>query len=315
MSGRKPIVVVGSINLDLVTVAERIPAIGETLIGTDFQIHPGGKGANQAVAIAKLGYPVRMIGRLGNDGFGAQLRSHLVEMGVNATGVGTVDGASGVATITVSSRGENSIVVTPGANLAVTPEDIAASQPMLREAGVVLAQLEIPLDTVEFLSDVCFRENIPLILDPAPAKNISRKVLKQAAWFTPNESEAAFYRTQLDGESKSEAPSAIADVFLTAGCRGVILKMGSNGAFLASQEGLREHVSAFAVKAVDTTAAGDAFNGAFSVGLMQGKTPRESATYAAAVAGIAVTRKGAQPSMPTATEVDFFLNNCSTLRH
>jgi ribokinase len=313
MPGRRPIVVVGSINLDLVALAPRIPAIGETVTGTDFQIHPGGKGANQAVAIAKLGYPVRMIGRLGNDAFGVQLRSHLAETGVDTSGIGTSDGASGVALIVVSSKGENSIVVAPGANLTVTPQDVAANVPIIREAGAVLSQLEIPLDTVEYLSDICVREDIPLILDPAPAASLPQKLLKQADWFTPNESEAAFYRTQRDGDSRGEAPTAIADALLAQGCRGVILKMGSKGVFIASHEGLREHVPAFVVKAVDTTAAGDAFNGAFAVGLMLGKPPRESATFAAGVAAIAVTRAGAQPSMPTMVEVESFLNQYSAI--
>jgi ribokinase len=313
MPGRKPIVVVGSINLDLVALAERIPDIGETVIGTGFQIHPGGKGANQAVAIAKLGYPVRMIGRLGNDAFGAQLRSHLAETGVDTTGIGTSEGASGVALIVVSAKGENSIVVAPGANLTVTPQDVAANVAIIREAGAVLSQLEIPIGTVEYLSDVCVRENIPLILDPAPATGLPQKLLKQVDWFTPNESEAAFYRTPRDGDTRDEVPAAVADELLTQGCRGIILKMGSRGVFLASRDGLREHVPAFAVKAVDTTAAGDAFNGAFAVGLMLGKPARESATFAAGVAAIAVTRIGAQPSMPTMVEVESFLNQYSTV--
>jgi ribokinase len=281
--------------------------------GTDFQIHPGGKGANQAVAIAKLGYPVRMIGRLGNDAFGVQLRSNLAETGVDTSGIGTSEGASGVALIVVSSKGENSIVVAPGANLTVTPRDVAANVAIIREAGAVLTQLEIPLDTVEYLSDICVREDIPLILDPAPAASLPQTLLKQVDWFTPNESEAAFYRTQRDGDSRGGAPTAIADALLAQGWRGVILKMGSKGVFIASHEGLREHVPAFVVKAVDTTAAGDAFNGAFAVGLMLGKPPRESATFAAGVAAIAVTRVGAQPSMPTMVEVESFLNQYSAI--
>jgi ribokinase len=314
MPARKPIVVVGSLNLDLVALADRIPAIGETVIGTGFQIHPGGKGANQAVAVAKLGYPVRMIGRLGNDAFRAQLRSHLAETGVDTTGIGSIEGASGVALIVVSSKGENSIVVAPGANLSVTPHDVDANRAILREAGAVLTQLEIPLDTVEYLSDVCVRDNVPLILDPAPATSLPQKLLKQVDWFTPNESEAAFYRTQWDGDSRGEAPVAIADALLSQGCQGIILKMGSKGVFLASREGLREHVPAFAVKAVDTTAAGDAFNGAFAVGMMLGKPPQESAIFAAGVSAISVTRIGAQPSMPTMVEVESFLHQYSTIR-
>lgn len=306
MSQQKPIVVVGSINLDLVAVAERIPSIGETLTGTSFQIHPGGKGANQAVAVARLGYPVHMIGRLGNDGFALQLREHLQGAGVNIAGVGTSEGASGVAVIEVSATGENSIIIAPGANAKVTPEDIAAHMPILREAGMVLTQLETPLETVEFLCTVCAREGIPIILDPAPAQELPASLFKHITWLTPNETEAAFYAGTQSAES-SEEPAAIARALQARGCRGVVLKMGAQGVFLASQQVPGQALPAFAVKAVDTTAAGDAFNGAFAVGLMLGKTQLESATFAAAVAAISVTRAGAQPSMPTLAEADAFL--------
>ena len=311
MLGKKPIVVVGSINLDLVAVAEKIPAIGETVIGTDFQIHPGGKGANQAVAIARLGYPVRMIGKLGSDQFGSQLRGHLESSRVDLVGVGTSDGPSGVALILVSSKGENSIVVAPGANGKVTPEDISENLAIIREAGIVLTQLEIPLETVEYLSSVCARENVPFILDPAPASKLSQKVLQQVDWFTPNETEAAFYGAENDHHSRSATAADTAEVLLRRGSRGVVLKLGSSGCYLASQAGLRESIPAFAVKAVDTTAAGDAFNGAFAVGLMLGKPPRESAIFAAGVASVSVTRLGAQPSMPTMAEVNSFMDSYS----
>jgi ribokinase len=305
---QKPIVVVGSINLDLVAIAERIPAVGETVTGKDFQIHPGGKGANQAVAVARLGYPVRMIGRLGNDVFGTQLREHLETAGVDAAGVATSEGASGVALIVVSSRGENSIVVAPGANAKVTPEDIDKNLHTIREAGVVLAQLEIPLETVEHLASVCARENVPLILDPAPARELPEKLLGQTTWFTPNDSEAEFY------SGKKMVPAETASSLIEKGCRGVILKMGSSGVYLAPPNQAGESIPAFAVKAVDTTAAGDAFNGAFAVGLMQGKIAHESTVFASAVAAISVTRVGAQPSMPTMMEVQSFLTDHSSLQ-
>jgi ribokinase len=314
MSARKPIVVVGSINLDLVALTEKIPVIGETVIGTDFKIHPGGKGANQAVAVGRLGYPVRMIGKLGRDAFGGQLRGHLNDAGVDMEGIGESDGPSGVALILVSSKGENSIVVAPGANARVTREDILKNREIIRQAGMVLAQLEIPLDTVECLSDLCARESVPFVLDPAPAVKLPQKMLQQVGWFTPNETEAAFYGAENGQHSESEIPSAAAEMLLRGGCKGVVLKMGSNGSYLASQTGLRESIPAFAVKAVDTTAAGDAFNGAFAVGLMLGKSPRESAIFAAGVAAVSVTRAGAQPSMPTMAEVNSFLNDYSANR-
>jgi len=311
MPSKKPIVVVGSINLDLVATAERIPAVGETVIGNDFQIHPGGKGANQAVAVARLGYPVRLVGRLGSDAFGAQLKGHLGSAGVDMAGIGESDGPSGVAVILVSRKGENSIVVAPGANAKVMPEDISENLAIIREAGMVLAQLEIPLETVEYLSALCARENIPLVLDPAPANKLPQKVLEQVDWFTPNETEAAFYGSENGHHSGSENPSDVAETILCRGCKGVVLKMGSNGSYIALRTGLREAIPAFAVKAVDTTAAGDAFNGAFAVGLMLGKSARESAVFAAGVAAVSVTRLGAQPSMPTMAEVESFMHGYS----
>ena len=308
MPSQKPIVVVGSINLDLVAVAERIPAVGETVTGKDFQIHPGGKGANQAVAVARLGYPVRMIGRLGSDVFGRQLRENLESAGVDIEGVAASEGASGVALIVVSAKGENSIVVAPGANARVTSADIDENLHIIREAGIVLAQLEIPLETIEHLASVCNRENVPLILDPAPARELPEKLFAQITWFTPNESEAEFY------SAKKMAPAETASSLIKKGCRGVILKMGSNGVYLVPPNENGESVPAFIVRAVDTTAAGDAFNGAFAVGLMQGKSPHESAIFASAVAAISVTRVGAQPSMPTMAEVQSFLSEHPTVQ-
>ena len=311
MSAQKPIVVVGSINTDLVSVTKRIPAVGETVIGSDFQIHPGGKGANQAVAVARLGYPVRLIGRLGSDTFGAELRSHLEKAGVDITGVSTSDGASGVAVIVVSEKGENSIVLSPGANSKVTPEDLDANISILRSAGMVLTQLEIPLETVEHLAHICARENVPLILDPAPARDLPPGIFKDIAWFTPNQTEAAFYLGNKHSEVNSQAPAEIANILLSNGCRGVVLKMGAHGTYLRSPSGMGSLVPAFSVDAIDTTAAGDAFNAGFATALMLGKSPLDSAVFAAAVAAISVTRTGAQPSMPSMAEVEEFIRNKS----
>jgi ribokinase len=307
MSGQKPIVVVGSINTDLVAVTNRIPAIGETVIGSDFQIHPGGKGANQAVAVARLGYPVRLIGRLGHDTFGTELRTHLENAGVEISGVSTSDGASGVAVIVVSGNGDNSIVLAPGANSKVTSEDIDTNISILRSAGMVLAQLEIPLETVEYLARVCSREDVPLILDPAPAMDLPPGIFKHIAWFTPNQTEAAFYLGNKHPESNPQSPAETARILLSNGCRGVVLKMGAQGAYLASQAGSGSLVPTFSVDAIDTTAAGDAFNAGFATALMLGESPVDSAAFAAAVAAISVTRKGAQPSMPSMAEVKDFM--------
>lgn len=307
LSTQKPIVVVGSINTDLVAVTKRIPAVGETVIGSDFQTHPGGKGANQAVAVARLGYPVRLIGRLGNDAFGAQLRDHLEKEGVEITGVSTIDGPSGVAVIVVSKNGDNSIVLAPGANSKVTPEDIDRNLSILRSAGMVLAQLEIPLETVEYLARVCAQENLPLILDPAPAMDLPTAMFHDVAWFTPNQTEAAFYLGNKLPESSPNAPAEMAKILLSNGCQGVVLKMGGQGTYLAAQGNVGTVVPAFSVDAIDTTAAGDAFNAGFATALMLGESSLDSAVFAAAVAAISVTREGAQPSMPTMIEVRDFL--------
>jgi ribokinase len=305
---KKPVVVVGSINIDLVSMTERIPAIGETISGKGFQIHPGGKGANQAVAVGRLGYPVRMIGRLGNDAFGKQLRSNLENAGVDVTGVMTSEGTSGVAVILVDDKGENSIVITAGANALLSPQDLDANIEIIRSAGLVLTQLETPLETVEYLAHLCAREGVPLILDPAPARKLQADFLRRVTWFTPNETEAGFFIDSLDGRSETATPAVVARELMERGLQGVILKLGSRGAYISCADGETHSIASFPVNAVDSTAAGDAFNGAFATALMLGKSPIESAQFASAAAAISVTRAGAQPSMPGMAEVEQLLN-------
>jgi len=313
MSAQKPIVVVGSINTDLVTVTKRMPTTGETVIASDFQTHPGGKGGNQAVAVARLGYPVRLIGRLGNDAFGGELRTQLKTAGVDIGSVATSDVVSGVAVILVSESSDNSILVAPGANYKVTPEDLDTNISILRNAGMVLTQLEIPLETVEYLARICARENVPLILDPAPAMELPTEIFKHITWLTPNQTEAAFYLGNQHSSLNPLSPAKTADMFLSKGCHGVVLKMGADGSYLATQTGLNRLVPAFPAKAIDTTAAGDAFNAGFATALMLGKSPLESASFAAAVAAISVTRRGAQPSMPSMGEVEAFMAAASDM--
>ncbi|MGC2164057.1 MAG: ribokinase [Silvibacterium sp.] len=306
LARKKPVVVVGSINIDLVVNTERIPVEGETLFGQGFQVHPGGKGANQAVAIGRLGYPVQMIGRLGNDAFGDQLRSNLALAGVDIAGVKITEATSGVAMIVVAQSGENSIVITPGANALLSPEDLDANIERIRSAGMVLTQLEIPMETVEYLARICAREDVPLILDPAPAKDLPFGLLKNIAWFTPNETEAAFFIGNADNSADIRHPEAVAGKLLEKGAKGVVLKLGSRGAYLATSE-ITQSLRPFPVKAIDTTAAGDAFNGAFATGMMLRMGPVESARFAGAAAAISVTRAGAQPSMPVMADVEQFI--------
>lgn len=307
---QKPIVVVGSINLDLVVGADRIPQVGETITGNSFNTFYGGKGANQAVAAAKLGYPVSMVGNIGNDAFGTQLRNGLKDAGVDTTYVNSVEGVSGVALITTGRRGENNIVVVPGANGHLTPELLEKAAPLLKRAGFLLAQLEIPLETVDFLAQFAERHDIPLMLDPAPARKLSGALLRRVTWVTPNETETQEL-LKTDIENGGQGYNAAADRLLARGVKNVLLKLGSRGCVIAQGNLPKEHVPAFSVTAVDTTAAGDAFNGGFAVGLMRGLTVARSAVFASAVAAISVTRPGAQPSMPTADEVERFLEQHS----
>jgi ribokinase len=308
MADKKPIVVVGSINMDLVATADHIPAGGETILGTDFQMHPGGKGANQAVAAARAGapgqIPVQMIGQLGSDDIGKQLRSGLNSAGVDTTAVGTVPGPSGVALISVSAAGENSIIVVSGANSQVTPAFLDQHQERIRNAGVVLAQLEIPLETVLRLGKLCAEAKVPLILDPAPARELPAELFKQVAWFTPNETEAARYIGETEKNLNKSAKQLQAK-----GIGGVILKLGSKGSFLGTKSGTEARIQPFQVQAVDSTGAGDAFNGAFAAALTLGQSPLEAAIFASAASAISVTRKGAQASMATLEEVHQMLGD------
>jgi ribokinase len=298
---KKPIVVVGSINMDLVASTPSIPLAGQTLIGTDFTTTPGGKGANQAVAVARLGYPVHMIGAVGEDVFGQALLDNLKEAGVGTEAVTRVAGPSGVAPILVASNGENSIVVVPGANGKMTPAIVEKHADLIRSAGMVLCQLELPLETVRPTLAMCAEAGVPVMLDPAPAAELPDSVWTQIAWFTPNETEAALYIGEVG------APEEASKRLLKRGLRGVVLKRGSEGAYVAVAGGEAKWVRPFRVEALDTVAAGDCFNGAFAVGLLEGHDAWAAARFASAAAAISVTRRGAQASMPTRTEVDAFI--------
>ncbi|MGA2857873.1 MAG: ribokinase [Candidatus Sulfotelmatobacter sp.] len=308
---QKSIVVVGSINLDLVAGADHIPRVGETVIGRGFKTFYGGKGANQAVAAAKLGCPVAMVGNVGDDAFGTQLRNGLNDARVDTACVNTVEGPSGVALITTDLRGENSIVVVPGANGHLTPKLVEKAAPLLERAGFLLTQLEIPLETVDYLAQFAERHNIPLMLDPAPARELSGALLRRVCWITPNETETQeLLKTNIRNGDQDYC--AAADCLLACGAKNVLLKLGARGCLIAQGTLPKECVRAFSVNAVDTTAAGDAFNAGFAVGLMRGYTVSHSAFFASAAAAISVTRPGAQPSMPSGEEVERFLEQHST---
>jgi ribokinase len=297
-SKTKPIVVVGSINIDLVVTAVRVPLAGETLQGDKFEQHFGGKGANQAVAVARLGYPAEMIGRVGSDSLGSQALESLRRAGVGVDAVEAAEGSSGIACISVSRTGENAIVIVPGANAQVTPEYLDKHEECIRAAGMVLAQLEIPMPSIVYLAELCRRHHIPLILDPAPAQPIPCEVLASITWFTPNETEAEFYAGGIHPELNAESPLCRAEAFLKTGVRSVALKLGARGVLIAPGDSASAILPGVVVHAVDTTAAGDAFNGAFATALMRGMKPLEAGRFACAAAAISVTRRGAQSSMP-----------------
>jgi len=297
---RKPIVVVGSINMDLVAHSRQIPVPGQTVIGTGFRTTPGGKGANQAVAAARLGYPVHMVGAVGDDVFSQSLLDNLAASGVRTESVVRLAGPSGVAPILIAENGENSIVVVPGANGKMDSAAIDRHAALIRSAGMVLCQLELPLETVLHTLAFCALAGVPVILDPAPAAPLPDALFHTATWFTPNETEAAFYL------GSTAAPEQAAQQLLNKGLRGVVLKRGAEGAYIATDANAA-WVKSFPVQPVDTVAAGDCFNGAFAVALLEGLDPFAAARFASAAAAISVTRSGAQASMPFRAEVDAFL--------
>jgi ribokinase len=300
-TSQKPIVVVGSVTMDMVTRTPQIPRIGQTVIGTGFETTPGGKGANQAVAAARLGYPVHMVGKVGDDAYGPALLKNLAAAGVNTSAMETTAGPSGLAPIFLSEAGENSIVVVPGANGHVDGADVDRHAVLIRSAGMVLCQFEIPMATISHTFALCAEAGVPVMLDPAPAAPLPDEIWSRVAWFTPNETEAAFY---LNGDSK---PEDAAQHLLAKGLRGVVLKRGAEGAYVAVAGGKAAWVKPFKVEAVNTVGAGDCFNGAFAVALLENKDPWEAARFASAAAAISVTRTGAQESMPTRAQVDAFL--------
>lgn len=308
MAKDKPIVVVvGSSNMDLVCKSERIPVVGETILGGDFLMVPGGKGANQAVAAAKLGAEVFFIARLGDDIFGAKSLENFKNVGLNAKHVlRTSDAPSGVALIMVDEKGNNSIVVAPGANSKLSAEDIEKARADIASAGALVAQLEVPLETIEHAADLVKSSNVPFVLDPAPARELSDELLQKVDVLTPNETEARIL-TGIDVTGENSARRA-SEKLLGRGVKTVILTMGKDG-FLLTDSDQSQFVSAQKIDAVDSTAAGDAFTGALAVGIAEGKSLLDAALFANYVAALSVTKMGAQSSMPAITEVENFMKS------
>ena len=302
------IVVVGSLNADLVVHVPRFPVAGETISGEGFVLLPGGKGANQACAAARLGGVVAMVGQVGRDDQGGMLRESLRRAGVDVRLVDQDEqAATGVAIISIDATGENQIILAAGANGTFTPERLARALPLIRSASVLLLQLETPLDTVMRAATEARAAGVTVVLDPAPARDVPDQLLRLATYVTPNEGELA----RLVGAPVADEPSmaeidAQAARLIARGATRVLAKLGARGARLITVDGATQW-PARPVTPVDTTAAGDAFNGAFAVALSEGADLDRAVRFATAAAAISVTRHGAQPSMPSRQEVDFRL--------
>ena len=294
------IVVVGSLNMDLVVRAPRHPHVGETIIGSDFGTYPGGKGANQAVAAARMGGAVKMVGRVGQDDFGQALLRNVSDNGVDTTFIlRDPHAATGVALITVDDAGQNTIVVASGANARLTPEDVARAESVFEGASVLVLQLETPVLAISRAIEIAQHYGLWVVLNPAPAQKLDAGLLASVDYLIPNQTELAL----LAGVQPLEEAVAVLQGW---GVPNLIVTLGERGVLIAQGE-RQTHLPAHAVEVVDTTAAGDAFVGAFAVALTQGLSTQESAAWGNAAGALAVTRPGAQPSLPNRAELDEFL--------
>lgn len=307
MNQQPQIVVIGSLNADLVQKVDRLPQPGETIAGGSLETFSGGKGANQAVAAGRMGARTSMIGQVGDDSLAQILRESLQAAGVDHSSVGVAQSSTGSAIILVFPDGENLIVIASGANATVTPDLAAERLRVLERGAFLLSQLEIPIESVERSLAVAKAAGATTILDPAPARELSSDLLRHVDYLTPNETETATLLGAhgLAMEDSSELEAA-AQRILALGPRVAVLKLGSRGCLIASADGFHR-VPGFKVDAVDTTAAGDVFNGAFATALAEGRSIPVAAAFANAAAALSVTRPGAQDSVPSRQEVDRFL--------
>ena len=297
----KPVVVVGSLNMDLVMRTPRVPVGGETLTGHEFSTLPGGKGANQTVACARLGGQVAMIGQVGDDGFGRSLRDGLQSDGVDVSGVKVIAGVgTGVAMILVEDLGENRIVLAAGANGALGESDIDAQAELIRNAALLVVQLEIPMPAVQRAIAIAHAAGVPVLLNPAPAAQFPEIIWSQLSILVPNESEASL----LAGFPVSDTASAFkaARLFRQRGVACVLVTLGEQGVAVVDDTGER-HIPAHLVKAVDTTAAGDTFIGGLTAGLVEGMSLDDAVSLGQRASALCVTRFGAQPSIPYRREL------------
>ena len=308
------IVVVGSLNADMVVTMRDFPSPGETVVGDSFAVYPGGKGANQAFAVARLGGAVSMIGQVGNDRYADWMVNGLFSAGVDTSSI-LVDQSvsSGIAAISIDNTGQNQIVIIPGANGTFRPDRLNAYQSLIQSAAVVLLQLEIPLPTVIEAARIAKRGKAIVILDPAPAVDLPDSLFKMVDYITPNEIEAArLTSSPINDRLTTEEAAFIGSILQKRGAKKVIIKMGSQGAVLSSSSETL-HWEGITVAAIDTTAAGDVWNAAFAFMLASGKGETEAGRFANAASALSVMRKGAQTSMPTFRQVTELLTNNNSI--
>ncbi len=299
---KSAITVIGSTNTDMVIKTFHLPKPGETILGGDFLMNPGGKGANQAVAAARLNGKVTLVAKTGDDVFGKQAKKLFLSEKLNVDYLFTdKDSPSGIALITVDDQGENCIVVAPGANSQLLREDIDLAKDAILQSDILLMQLEIPLDTVIYSAEIAFKAGKKVILNPAPAQPLPTELLKNLYMITPNETESEL----LTGIQVTDQPSAIAaaKILLAKGIEVVVITMGNKGAMLVTAD-ICELIPSFKVTAVDSTAAGDCFNGALAVALSEGTDLVNTIKFANKAASISVTRMGAQSSAPYRHEIE-----------
>ena len=308
MVGNPRIVVIGSLNADLVQRVDRLPKAGETVAGGSLATFSGGKGANQAVAAARMGARTSMIGQVGNDSLARLLLESLQDAGVDRESVGVANTSTGTAVILVLPNGENVIVIAPGANATVTPELAADRLSGLGEGAYLLSQLEIPIESVARALVVAKERGATTILDPAPARHLPSDLLRNVDFLTPNETEveALLGESGVSLNSDSDIEAAAWRV-LALGPKAAVLKLGARGCMIVTPDG-RWRVPGFKVDSVDTTAAGDVFNGAFANALGEGRRLSAAARFANAAAALSVTRRGAQNSIPSRPEVERLLS-------
>ncbi|WP_350307161.1 ribokinase [Photorhabdus viridis] len=304
--GTAKLAVLGSINADHILNLKSFPRPGETVIGKQYQIAFGGKGANQAVAAGRSGADITFIACVGEDDIGSRICRQLAMDNIKTSGIEVIEGeTTGVALIFVNQQGENVICINMGANAALTPKYFYRYQNIIEEADALLMQLESPLETVQLAAEIAKQNNTKVILNPAPAQKLSDQLLSLVDIITPNETEAE-YLTGITVKDDLGAEKA-AQILHDKGIATVIITLGSRGVWLSEKGQKGEIVPGFKVKVVDTIAAGDTFNGAFVVALLEGKTMLSAVRFAHSAAAIAVTRRGAQPSIPWRNEIDAFL--------